>query len=66
MTEYMKANITRNYFWAGDGRYIKTEKGAIAFRDVDHLKQIIDEQEAHIAATTNKVCEITVDSIEAL
>ncbi len=64
--EYMKANVTVNVFYAGSGAFIRSEKTAIAFRDMPHLERIVEVMKNHALAKGNLVLDILIDSIEPL
>lgn len=64
--EYMKANVTINRFYAGDGVFIDSEKSAIAFRDLEQLERIVDSMKKHSLESNNIEIDVIIDSIENL
>lgn len=64
--EYMKANVTVNRFYAGDGVFIDSEKTEIAFRDLGQLTRIVDSMKKHSIESDNVEIDVIIDSIENL
>lgn len=64
--DYMKANVTVNRFYAGDGVFIDSEKSAIAFRDVRQLERIMESMRNHSLESENIELDIIVDSITSM
>lgn len=62
--DYMKANVTINRFYAGDGVFIDSEKSAIAFRNLEQLERIMDSMKSHSIESENIELDIIIDSIE--
>lgn len=62
--DYMKANITVNRFYAGDGVFINGEKSAIAFRNLEQLERIMESMKNHSLESENVRLDIIIDSIE--
>ncbi len=64
--DYMKANVTINRFYAGDGVFIDSEESEIAFRDLEQLERIVDSMKKHSLESDNIEIDVIIDSIENL
>lgn len=64
--DYMKANVTVNRFYAGDGAFIDSEKTEIAFRDLEQLERIMETKKNRSMENENIQLDIIVDSIAGM